>query len=95
MAVIVSKGKQQEINMKIKNGDMPAMPVNQYKRYGDLEVSEPVSAGMTKREIMAMHILPSLIESYEVDQVATQGESVVRDAVIYADLLLADLERTK
>lgn len=78
--------------MTIKNGDIPAMPVNQYKRSGDLEVSEPVSAGMTKREMMAMAAMQGLC--------AHSGDyhtfaNMASDAVNYADALLAELERTE
>ena len=73
--------------MTIKNGDMPAMPIT-YEQATDADMW-----GLSKREMMAMHILPALIASYDVDWVATQGESVARDAVIYADALLAELER--
>lgn len=80
--------------MTINNADMPAMPVDRCDADA-IEVGIQVFSGFTKREMMAMHILPSLIEAYEIDHVATYGEGVVRDAVIYADLLLAELERTK
>jgi hypothetical protein len=73
----------------MKNADMPAMPFE--------IVDEPQSrwwGGLTKREMMAMHILPSLVQSYDVGQVATEGQTVVRDAVIYADLLLVELEKS-
>ena len=75
--------------MTIKNGDRPAMPIT-YEQATDADMW-----GLSKREMMAMHILPALIGAYDVDWVATQGEAVARDAVIYADALLAELERTK
>ena len=75
--------------MTITNGDLPAMPItNEQAQDADMW-------GLSKREMMAMHILPALIATYDVDWVATQGESVARDAVIYADALLAELERAK
>ena len=75
--------------MTITNGDLPAMPItNEQAQDADMW-------GLTKREMMAMHILPALIGAYDVDRVATQGESVACDAVMYADFLLAELERTK
>ena len=77
--------------MTIKNEDMPAMPVNQYKRSGELEVSELVSAGMTKREMMAMHIMTGLCSKYG----AAFDTDTAQDAVRMADFLLAELERTK
>ena len=77
--------------MTIKNGDMPAMPVNQYKRSGELEVSEPVSAGMTKREMMAMHMMASN-RSRGSDYMS--WVDMAKDAIEMTDALLAELELT-
>ena len=78
--------------MTIKNGDMPAMPVNQYKRACDLEVSEPISSGMTKREMMAMHMMASICIKYGAWDQEAENATL---AVECADALLAELERTK
>lgn len=87
--------------MTIKNADMPAMPTHDVFEDCGMDgnsgphLTQTTSYGLTKREMMTMHILPALIEVYDVDLVATQGESVARDAVMYAGLMLAELERTK
>ena len=82
--------------MTTKNGDMPAMPFEAVMARSNGNTTGWTNyTGLTKREMMAMHILPSLIGAYDVDWVATQGEAVARDAVMYADLLLGELERTK
>ena len=75
--------------MTMKNGDMPAMPVDRCDADA-LEAGIQVFSGMTKREMMAMHIAAGLISD---PQVKTQ--QVAKDAVRVADLLIAELERTK
>ena len=82
----------------MKNADMPAMPVIDeeqsfpvdMERYGSKEATLRFAFGMTKREMMAMHMMASII---------TQGAPAfihsAEDAVIAADALLAELERTK
>ena len=80
----------------MKNADMPAMPSGV-----QLDNKDPQSMyhpngvmqchGLTKREMMAMHILSGLLSDYEFDvtrQVATEV------AVQQADALLAELDRT-
>jgi len=78
--------------MTIKNADVPAMPVNQYKRSGELEVSESVGSGMTKREMMAMHMMSGLLSK---SGHSFNEHDVANDAVRAADALLSALERTK
>ena len=82
----------------MKNADMPAMPVIDeeqsfpvdMERYGSKEATLRFAFGMTKREMMAMHMMASII---------TQGSPAfihaAEDAVNAADALLAELERTK
>ena len=82
----------------MKNADMPAMPVIDeeqsfpvdMERYGSKEATLRFAFGMTKREMMAMHMMASII---------TQGAPAfihaAEDAVNAADALLAELERTK
>lgn len=69
----------------MKNADMPAMPFEIV-----YEVSSRWWRGMTKREMIAMHMMASII---------TQGAPAfihaAEDAVNAADALLAELERTK
>ena len=68
----------------MKNADMPAMPLPL-----GAETTEGCQ-GLTKREMMAMHMMASII---------TQGSPAfihaAEDAVNAADALLAELERTK
>lgn len=74
--------------MTIKNGDMPAMPSQALGTDG-LPTHE-ADFGLTKREMMAMHIAAGLISDPQV-----KTHQVAEDAVRVADLLLAELERTK
>ena len=73
--------------MPIKNGNMPAMPIQ-------------LADGLSKREAMAMRMMASLtsvywdtVQEYETstDLIKCQSET----AVEMADALLAELERTK
>ena len=73
--------------MTIKNADMPAMP-NQALGTDGLPTHE-AEFGLTKREMMAMHIASGLISDPHV-----KTHQVAEDAVRVADLLLAELERT-
>ena len=75
--------------MTIKNGDMTAMPVDRCDADA-IEAGIQVFSGLTKREMMAMHIASGLISD---PQVRTDG--VATTAVKVADALLAELERTK
>ena len=78
--------------MTIKNADMPAMPfeaVNARINGGTTGWTNYV--GLTKREMMAMHIMTGLCSKYGV----AFDTDTVQDAVRMADFLLAELERTK
>ena len=80
--------------MTTKNGDMPAIPL-------PLGNETTVGCdGLTKREMMAMHMMASLtsvywdtVQEYETcaDLVKCQAET----AVELTDALLAELEHTK
>ena len=85
----------------MKNSDMPAIPCDVVEQYHidasqvpcgapTLRERKVMSVGMTKREMMAMHMMASII---------TQGAPAFihasEDAVNAADALLAELERTK
>ena len=82
----------------MKNGDMPAMPIT-------LEPGEVWSEfedhanGLTKREMMAMHMMPSIYNLYQTDGTAREHHDwrlgVVIESVRMADELLAELECTK
>ena len=77
--------------MTIKNADMPAMPQDDAiwcQRIGECPT---LAIGLTKREMMAMHIMTGLCSKYGV---AFETDTV-QDAIRMADSLLADLERTK
>lgn len=83
------------------NGNMPAMPCEVVEQYHidasqvpcgapTLRERKVMSVGMTKREMMAMHMMASII---------TQGAPAfihaAEDAVNAADAPLSELERTK
>ena len=73
-----------------KNADLPAMPQDDAiwcQRIGDCPT---LATGLTKREMMAMHIAAGLISDPQV-----KTHQVAVDAVRVADLLLAELDRTK
>lgn len=82
--------------MTIKNGDMPAMPTHDVYQDCGIDgnsgpyLTQTTSYGMTKREMMAMHIAAGLISDPQV-----KTHQVAEDAVRVADLLLSELERTK
>ena len=86
----------------MKNANMPAMPcevVEQYhidasqapKGAPTLRERKVMSGGMTKREMMAMHMMAHLMPNQSFETYAAQAKS----AVIAADALLAELGRTK
>lgn len=87
----------------MKNANMPAMPCEVTEQYHVNPVIAPdgtsmptlrerkvMGCGITKREMVAMHMMASII---------TQGSPAfihaAEDAVNAADALLAELERTK
>ena len=67
------------VNMK----NEPAMPI--------VSNGNALSAGLTKREMMAMHILSGLLSDYEFDVTRQMAAEI---AVQQADALLAELDRT-
>ena len=69
----------------MKNADMPAMPLPLGTE------TEKWCQGLTKREMMAMHILSGLLSDYEFDVTRQVAAEV---AVQQADALLAELDRT-
>ena len=76
--------------MTIKNADVPAMPVDRCDADA-IEAGIQVFSGLTKREMMAMHIITGLCSKYGV----AFDTDTVQDAVRMADFLLAELECTK
>lgn len=80
--------------MTMKNGDMPAMAltgdaytdfVDHCYRGGSYN---PECQGLTKREMMAMHMMAGMLRDEVIPNAAKLG-------VAAADALLAELERTK
>ena len=64
--------------MTIKNADVPAIPAT--------------GNGMTKREMMAMHMMAACRARYSN---YASWEDIAKDAREMADALLAELEHTK
>ena len=78
--------------MTIKNGDMPAMPVDRCDADA-IDAGIHVFSGLTKREMMAMTAMQGLLAAPDLNTV--EPSSVASTAIIYADAILAELERTK
>ncbi|CAM0042879.1 hypothetical protein VPHK392_0016 [Vibrio phage K392] len=81
----------------MKNADMPAMPVNNFLKEGDLAVSTNEFQGLTKREVFAMHAMQGLLSdgSY-ADLYNTADEwrkNITEASVEFADVLLEELEK--
>lgn len=82
----------------MKNADMPAMPVITEKRVANTSMSTCEQSGLTKREMFAMHAMPSVIKwlDYGVER-GERGdwnfEDAASHAVIAADALLEELEK--
>ena len=75
----------------MKNADMPAMPIT--LNPGEVWSDECDHAnGLTKREMMAMAAMQGLC-AHSGDY--HRPEHLAMDAVMFADALLAELERTK
>lgn len=71
----------------MKNADMPAMPVVTSSRVGEIEKSTSEATGLTKREMMAMHIAAGFAAD---GQITT--DNVVKWSVEVADKLLQELD---
>lgn len=81
--------------MSIKNGDLPAMPTI----YADMAANGQREiycdqTGLTKREQFAMAAMQGIL-SNGVDFTAHDDKDVAQAAVIHADNLLAELEKSK
>ena len=84
------------------NGTMPAMPCEVVEQYHIEESQAPkgaptlrerkvMSGGMTKREMMAMHMFAGLLARDGKPDIQYEAELAIKAA----DALLAELERTK
>lgn len=80
----------------MKNADMPAMPVMDgdnepanlsHSYYQNLQLA----TGLTKREMMAMHIMAGIASGNSIMVTCSMG---IGYAVSLADQLLAELDRT-
>lgn len=84
--------------MSIKNGDLPAMPaimLSEVESNGGLKYElKTECVGLTKREMFAMAAMQGIL-SNGVDFTTHEDKDVASAAVIHADNLLAELERTK
>ena len=78
--------------MTIKNGDMPAMPVDRCDADA-IESGIHVFSGITKREMMAMAAMHGLLANSSCRY--SDYKYVAQNAVTATDALLAELERTK
>jgi len=87
----------------MKNSDMPAMPTHDvfedcgFDGNGGPHLTQTTNYGMTKREMMAMHIMSGYVAN---SKAVEAGELMcMHDVASYsvecADALLAELERTK
>ena len=74
----------------MKNADMPAMPVS--LKDGEIWSEEQDSAfGLTKREMMAMHMMAHLMMNERLSSYEEQAGYSIKAT----DALLAELGRTK
>ena len=73
----------------MKNSDMPAMPIQELDRQG-LPIAE-ACYGLTKREMIAMHIMAGMLAD---SNVCDEPENVAKVAIHFTDALLTELEET-
>lgn len=74
----------------MRNADLPAMPI-EFSGFG-LYAPE-AHAGLTKREIFAMHAMQGLLSGRDSEEFDFEGAAIY--AVSHADALLIALEKTK
>lgn len=96
----------------MKNANMPAMPCEVTEIYhvdvsqvpSGLSPAEDftarnrkvVSSGMTKREMMAMHMMQGILTGQDTNEMVVGDDKCFAEfAVQCADALIAELERTK
>lgn len=83
----------------MKNADMPAMPVvdadatpMSHQELSDWRDNSCL--GLTKREMMAMHMMQGLISANATYDGRTDArDRMARDALAHADALLAEMEK--
>ena len=86
----------------MKNANLPAMPCEVVEQYHIKESQVPcgsptlrerkvIGAGMTKREMMAMHMFAGLLARDGKPDIQYEAELAIKAV----DALLAELERTK
>ena len=75
----------------MRNADMPAMPLS--LNPGEFAADGMNVDGLTKREYFAAMAMQGLIASWGQHDVTDFGE-IASDAVLAADALLAELEKT-
>lgn len=75
----------------MKNADMPAMPCDEFSFINDAGYRETIRGheGMTKREMMAMHIASGFAADGQITI-----DNVAKWSVEVADKLLQELDRT-
>ena len=90
----------------MKNADMPAMPLTNdngspiHHSNAGMD-NDGVMFGMTKREMMAMHIISGIASHPDMMQANADGahdsvgQAIAAQSVLLADYLLAELGRTK
>ena len=85
--------------MTTKNGDMPAIPFEAVMaRSNGITTAWTNYTGLTKREMIAMHMMAAITSAAVSNGLATadsDASGIAMAAVFAADALLAELERTK
>lgn len=83
----------------MRNADMPAMPTVTYDHGAAMQglaVSVTDAVGLTKREVMAMHMMQGILAAGNADEFVVGDEvGFAGFAIAATDALLAELERTK
>ena len=77
--------------MTIKNAGMPAMPQDRGIWVEGIGDCPSLATGLTKREMMAMHMMAHMMPNERLQSYEEQASY----ALMAADALLAELERTK
>lgn len=86
--------------MSINNGDLPAMPaimLSEVESNGGLKYElKTECVGLTKREMFVMSMAQGILSNQGASLVSDEiSTSTAELAVLVADALLAELERTK
>ncbi|AUR98042.1 hypothetical protein NVP1246O_35 [Vibrio phage 1.246.O._10N.261.54.E10] len=81
----------------MKNSDSPAMPIENYQLAKSIKTDgRNLFAGLTKREMIAMHVMSSAIGGIMANSdpsAKTTPKETSELAVAYADALLAELDK--